>query len=130
MDMTVVNRTTGVIVGDRIAYADTSRTRLIGLLGKRDLPAGGGIWIRPSSGIHTFLMKFPIDVVGLDRDGRVIKMWADVKPNRISIGPPKVRSVIELAAGEILAKQIEVGHILSEIAASCFPGAKECDRLS
>ena len=64
----VTNTTRGITVGDKIELADTSLKRMFGLLGRRGLDPGGGLWIRPSSGVHTFGMAFSIDVVGLDRD--------------------------------------------------------------
>jgi uncharacterized membrane protein (UPF0127 family) len=87
-----------VTVGARIGLADTSMTRLFGLLGKRGLEAGSGILIRPSNGVHTFFMQFPIDVVGVDRDLRVVKLWPRLVPWRVTSVSRKVQSVIELAS--------------------------------
>jgi uncharacterized membrane protein (UPF0127 family) len=73
--------------------------RMRGLLGRRSLPAGEGLLIRPAPSVHTFFMRFPIDVVFLSRSGDVLKVCADV-------GPWRARScrgayaVLELAAGE------------------------------
>jgi uncharacterized protein len=113
----VLNLTTGSVIGDRIQDASTARTRLVGLLGKDGLPAGGGVWINPSSGIHTFGMKFAIDVVGLDRKQRVVRLWRNVRPQRLTRVDLRVRSVIELAAGEIEAQSISLGHTLK----ACHP---------
>ena len=66
-------------MGTRIAIADTSLTRLVGLMGRRRLDAGCGLLIRPSCGIHTFGMLFSIDVVALDRSLRVVKVEGDSK---------------------------------------------------
>ena len=73
--LTVTNTTRATTVGDNIELADTSMTRMFGLLGRRGLDAGGGLWIKPSSGVHTFFMSFKIDVVGLNHDLKVIKLW-------------------------------------------------------
>lgn len=109
----ILNRLNGVVIGDRIGCAETSITRLVGLLGRSNLEAGEGIWIRPSSGIHTFGMRFAIDVVGLDRDMRVVKLWFRVKPHRITSVSTRIRSVLELAAGEIAARSIQLGDVLN-----------------
>ena len=109
----VVNRTRNTTVGDKIELADTSLTRLWGLLGRSGLGAGGGLWIAPSSGVHTMGMKFPIDVVGLDRNRRVVKLWHSLVPYRVTSVSLKTSSVIELAAGEILRAGIEVGDELA-----------------
>ena len=108
----VVNTATGLRVGDRIGCAHTARTRLIGLLGRSGLETGGGIWISPSSGIHTIGMTFPIDVIGLDREFRVVRLWPHVGPFRIPLPDLKVRSVLELAAGEISQRSVQLGHKL------------------
>lgn len=105
----VVNRTRNTTVGENIELADTSLTRMWGLLGRGSLDAGGGLWITPSSGVHTLGMKFPIDVVGLDRNKRVVKLWHTLVPYRVTSVSLKTSSVIELAAGAIREAQIELG---------------------
>jgi len=105
----VTNTTRGTLVGDSIELADTSMTRMFGLLGKRGLDAGGGLWIKPSSGVHTFFMAFKIDVVGLDRDLKVIKLWRCLPPFRVTSVSLKQRSVIELPCGTISQTQIQLG---------------------
>ncbi len=102
-----------VTVGSRIGLADTSLTRLFGLLGKRGIEAGSGILIRPSSGVHTFFMLFPIDVVALDRNLRVRKLWRRMGPFRLTSVSLKTQSVLELAPGQIDACGIEVGDQLA-----------------
>jgi uncharacterized membrane protein (UPF0127 family) len=108
----VFNQTRGTAVGERIELADTSFTRMWGLLGRSGLSAGGGLWIRPSSGVHTLGMKFPIDVVGLDKEMRVVKVWHRLAPFRVTSVSLNIRSVIELAAGTINEIGIEVGDLL------------------
>jgi len=108
----ITNRTRGTIVGESVEIANTSLTRLWGLLGRAGLNAGGGLWIKPSSGVHTFGMKFSIDVVGLDKDLRVVKIWPDVVPYRVTSVSLRVSSVIELAAGRIRACSLQVGDRL------------------
>ena len=109
----VVNRTRNTTVGDKIELADSSLTRMWGLLGRSGLGTGGGLWIAPSSGVHTMGMKFPIDVVGLDRNKRVVKLWHSLVPYRVTSVSMKISSVIELAAGEILRAGIELGDELA-----------------
>ena len=113
----VVNQTRGNTIGDRVEVADTSRTRLFGLLGRRGVEAGSGLWIRPSSGVHTFLMSFTIDVIGLDKELRVVKLWPQLVPYRVTSVSTKVKSVIELAAGTIGECAIQVGDTLEIIEA-------------
>lgn len=108
----VFNQTRRTTVGESVEFADTSLTRLWGLLGRRGVEAGGGLWIMPSSGVHTVGMRFPIDVVGLDKELRVIKLWPELAPYRVTSVSMKMRSVIELAAGQIRKSGIELGDLL------------------
>jgi uncharacterized membrane protein (UPF0127 family) len=105
----VTNTTRGTIVGESIELADTSLKRMFGLLGRRGLDAGGGLWIKPSSGVHTFGMAFKIDVVGLDRDLKVIKLWRCLAPFRVTSVSLKLRSVLELPSGTISQTQMKLG---------------------
>jgi hypothetical protein len=73
--------------------------RLCGLMGREALPEGTGLWIEPCNSIHTFFMKFPIDVVYLDRHGLVLKIHQNVKPWRMDLPVFKARSVLELPCG-------------------------------
>jgi uncharacterized membrane protein (UPF0127 family) len=113
--VTILVRDTSAAIGYNIECADTSVRRLIGLLGRRALIAGEGIWIQPSSGVHTFGMKFAIDVVGLDREMRIVKLWRQVKPQRMTALSTKISSVLELASGEIDAHSLEIGQRLYAI---------------
>jgi uncharacterized membrane protein (UPF0127 family) len=110
--VTVRNTSRNTILGDRVEIADTSLTRLFGLLGKRHLDTGRGLWIKPSSGVHTLGMQFPIDVIGLDKELRVIRLWQNLVPYRVTGVSTRMRSVIELPAGRIAACSTEVGDLL------------------
>jgi uncharacterized membrane protein (UPF0127 family) len=92
--------------------ANTSMRRLFGLLGRKGLNAGQGLWIKPSSGVHTMGMMFPIDVVGLDRKGKVLKVWNSLVPFRVTSVSLKMHSVIELKAGQIAESGTAVGDTL------------------
>jgi uncharacterized membrane protein (UPF0127 family) len=105
----VTNATRGTLIGDSIELADTSMRRMFGLLGRRGLDAGGGLWIKPSSGVHTFGMAFKIDVVGLDRDLKVIKLWRCLPPFRVTSVSIKLKSVLELPCGTISQAQMQLG---------------------
>ena len=110
----VLVRGDGSTVCERCAVANKMLPRMRGLLGRRSLPAGEGLLIRPAPSVHTFFMRFPIDVVFLSRAGEVLKVSADV-------GPWRARScrgayaVLELAAGEAERRGVAVGdHIEAE----------------
>jgi uncharacterized membrane protein (UPF0127 family) len=108
----VVNETRGTIIGDRVEVAETSMTRMVGLLGRDGVDAGAGLWIKPSSGVHTIGMKFPIDVIGLNGKREVIKLWENLVPYRLTSVSGKLRSVVELSAGRIAECQVKLGDVL------------------
>jgi uncharacterized membrane protein (UPF0127 family) len=110
--MNLINKTRATVVGTRIRIADTSLTRLIGLVGKRRLDAGCGLLIKPSSGIHTFGMLFAIDVVALSKNLRVLKLWHRLAPFRVTSIQLKTHCILELPAGQIRNCQIEIGDQL------------------
>ena len=114
----VTNTTRGTTVGDSIELADTSLRRMFGLLGRRGLDAGGGLWIKPSSGVHTVGMSFGIDVVGLDRDLKVIKLWRCLRPFRVTSVSMKLRSVLELPCGTISQSQLQIGDQVAIVPAT------------
>lgn len=114
-NISFVNQSKATAIGDTIAVADTSLTRFMGLMGRRSLATGSGLWITPSSGVHTCWMRMSIDVVALDRSLRVIKIGHAVRPWRISGLSLKTHSVLELPAGQIRACGIEIGDTLKII---------------
>ena len=111
--MTLTIPEKAVTIGSQIGLADTFLTRLCGLLGKDGLEPGAGILIRPSSGVHTIGMRFPIDVVGLDRSLRVLQVWRRMPAWRITNVNFKIHSMLELAPGQIDFCRIEPGDQLA-----------------
>jgi uncharacterized protein len=109
----VRNKSKNTCLGDRIELADTSLARFLGLLGKRRLPSGSGLWIVPSNGVHTFGMAFAIDVVFLDSDCRVLRVRENLRPFRLTSLDWKARSVLELPLSTIRASQTEIGDYLT-----------------
>ena len=101
----------GAVVCERCVVADTMFRRMRGLLGRRELPRGEGILIRPAPSVHTFFMAFPIDVVFLSRDGDVLKVCEGVRPWRAAAAR-RAHSTLELAAGEAGRRAIAPGQRL------------------
>jgi uncharacterized membrane protein (UPF0127 family) len=101
----------GGAVCERCVLAETPLRRLRGLLGQAELARGEGLLLRPASSIHTFFMRFPIDVVFLDRQLAVKKVAHRVRPWRMSFGLGS-HAVLELAAGECERRGIVVGDRL------------------
>ena len=74
------------VEGNRaVEVADTSEKRRVGLLKHERLEPGGGLWISPCESVHTFFMKFPIDVVFVDRQGFAVKIVRNLRPWRIAL---------------------------------------------
>jgi uncharacterized membrane protein (UPF0127 family) len=94
------NVTRGTVIGDAIDVADTSEKRTVGLLRRKELRAGEGLWIVPCEGVHTFFMKFAIDLVYIDKKHVVRKIVPNVAPWRLSMCLP-AHSIVELPAGAI-----------------------------
>jgi uncharacterized protein len=102
----------GRVVCERCGVADTFASRLRGLLGRRELPRGEGLLISPSSSVHTFFMRFVIDVVFLDRSLRVVGVSPQVRPWKL-VGRRGARHVLELSAGESEERAIGIGEQLA-----------------
>lgn len=111
--LTVTIPQKSVKIGSHIGLANTSPTRFLGLMGRKALEPGSGILLRPSSGVHTLFMRFAIDVIGLDRQLRVVKLWPRLRPWRMTAINLKIQSVLELAPGQIDQCGIEPGDQLA-----------------
>jgi len=109
--MTVKNLTRQTVLASQLELADTGPKRNRGLLGRNGLDAGGGLWIVPCESVHTFFMRFPIDLVYLDRRNRVRKVRSAVPPWRLS-ACLSAHSILELPAGVILSSQTQKGDTL------------------
>jgi uncharacterized protein len=96
--ISVRNETRGTILADAATVADSSATRRTGLLKHSSLPEGEGLWISPCEAVHTFFMKFPIDLVYVGRDRKVRKVRHAVPAWRLS-ACLSAHSVLELPAG-------------------------------
>jgi uncharacterized membrane protein (UPF0127 family) len=108
---TLVNRRTGAVVADQLIPALDSASRRRGLLHHKSLPDGSAMIIAPTSAIHTFFMKFAIDVAFVSRDGHVRKIKQAIGPWRIA-GALRSYAVVELAAGALERSKTQVGDQL------------------
>jgi len=107
--MRACNSRNGKELSYNVAVAGSILKRMKGLLGKSSMQTGEALWIKPCMAIHTFLMRFPIDVVFLNKNNKVIDVISNLKPNRITRFYPKATSVLELPAGTIEATATGVG---------------------
>jgi hypothetical protein len=109
--ISVRNETRNTVLAASADVASSSATRRKGLLGRDELPAGHGLWIVPCESVHSFGMRFPIDVIYLDRKKRVRKLRRQMTPWRVSMCL-LANSVLELPAGTIDQTQTQRGDQL------------------
>jgi uncharacterized membrane protein (UPF0127 family) len=109
----VVNTTRDTVLGERIGIAETSLSRMVGLLGKPGLEPGAGLLIIPSQAVHTVAMRFAIDVVFVDRNWRVVHLRPSMAPYRLTGVHWKANFVLELPAGVISRTSTSVGDQLA-----------------
>jgi uncharacterized membrane protein (UPF0127 family) len=109
----VVNSTRGTVLGERVRVADTGLTRIFGLLGERGLPAGDGLLIVPSQGVHTWGMLFPIDIVVLDHGWNVLALRRRMRAFRMTRLFWKAAAVLELPPGMLDSTATAVGDTLA-----------------
>jgi hypothetical protein len=105
------NRTRNKPLADHVALADSHWSRFRGLMltDARRFGAGRALWIVPSRGVHTFAMRFPIDVLYLDDARRVVHLEIGLKPWRVAPVSLKTASVLELPVGCLLASGTAIG---------------------
>jgi uncharacterized membrane protein (UPF0127 family) len=104
------NVDTGAVVANLVAVADTRATRAVGLLNRAGLEPGEGLWIVPSRGVHTWWMRFAIDIVALDERGVVIDRVENLKPWRIRLPRRGTAGVLELPVGALTQSGTALGH--------------------
>ncbi len=114
----ISNLTRQTVLAERAEVADRGVKRSKGLLGRNCLERGEGLWIVPCEAVHTFGMRFSIDLVYVDRDKRVKKVRSHVRPWRMS-ACLSAHSVIELTAGTVRETQTQAGDTLEVSRPSC-----------
>lgn len=106
------NRDREVTLGDRIRVADRWWSRLLGLLGRPEPGRGEGLLIAPSRGVHMYGMRYPLDVLILDGDRRVVACYAELQPGARTSMHGGARYALELPAGTIEETETREGHRL------------------
>jgi uncharacterized membrane protein (UPF0127 family) len=109
----VGNTARNTILGETIEVASTAAQKVRGLLGRECLEDGQGLLFKGASSLHTFFMRFPIDIVYTDRQGKVLKAASDVKPFKLVAAPLRAYYAIELPAGAIARSGTRQGDVLT-----------------
>ena len=107
-----VRTTDGAVVCERCEIPESSFGRARGLLGRNGLDADGGMLIDRAGSVHMFFMRFPIDVVFLDRDRKVVGVSHGLRPWRVAAARRAV-AALELPAGAAAEAGIEEGDMLA-----------------
>lgn len=116
--MLVHNTERNTTLGEAIEVADTAVQRVKGLMGRDCLMAGEGLLFKRCSSLHTFFMRFPIDVLFLDKNRKVLKPVPEVSPFKLVVAPLRAFYALELPAGVIATSSTRKGDHLdfSEVA--------------
>ena len=100
------------VLGDRVWLADGYWTRLRGLLGRPQIGDGEGMLIAPSRGVHMYGMKYPLDIVLLDRGRRVVALYRELPPGGRTRVHRDASYALELPTGAIARSETEEGDTL------------------
>jgi hypothetical protein len=111
----LANERTGSMVATTLLMAVDSQSRRTGLLKHTSLADGHAMIIAPTGGIHTFFMKFDIDIAFVARDGRVVKTRAALRPWRVSLAP-FAYAVVEMPSGTLARTGTRQGDRLGVVA--------------
>ncbi len=106
-----LTREDGRVVCEHLLVAARPLPRMRGLLGRASLPSDEGILLRPAGSVHTFFMRFPIDVVFLDGEQCVVGIEPAMPPWRTS-GRRGAKAIVELASGECERRGVSIGDRL------------------
>lgn len=110
--MIVFNKTRNTILAEHAEIADTAFQRMKGLLGRPCLASASALILKPGNSVHTFFMKFPIDVLFVDNLGSVVKAVSDMKPFRLTPIYFSAKLIVEFPAGVIAATSTRKGDII------------------
>ena len=111
--MQLINKTKNTILAEYAVVADTPFKRIKGLLGKNDFKLGEALILKPCNSIHTFFMRFPIDVLFVDKENRLIKTTSLLPPFCLTPIYFRAHFAIELPAGTIQFTSTQEGDIIS-----------------
>ena len=111
--MRLIRKSDGAVIAERVEKAVSFKARLVGLLGRAGLPEGEALVIEPCTSIHTFFMRFPIDLAFLGKDGRVLRAISAMKPWRATRLYPSAALAVELPAGTLARTATREGDALA-----------------
>ena len=108
-----LNIRTNQVLAGQVQVAASFYHRTKGLLGRAGMKKGEGLYITQCSSIHTFFMRFSIDILFLDKERKITKMVSKLKPFRVAFGARRTIGVLELPEGTVDKNQCEIGDLIS-----------------
>jgi uncharacterized membrane protein (UPF0127 family) len=108
----IINLTRGTTIAEHAEWARSFGKRLRGLMFRDALPDGSGLVLEPNNSVHTFGMRFAIDVIFVDAHGCVVGMAHAMPPNRPFAGAWRARRTLEVPVGVIDASRTQLGDVL------------------
>lgn len=111
----------GTVIADHVEAAEGMFSRFMGLMFRDSLPAGHGLALRPCNSIHMFFMRFPLDVLFVDGDGRVLRVLDSIRPWRASTLVRGSKAAIELPAGTATRAAVTPGTVVRMIDSQGLP---------
>jgi uncharacterized membrane protein (UPF0127 family) len=113
--VTITNKRNNKLIGNKIGSADNFVSRFFGLMRKKNLNEQEGLLINPCNSIHMMFMKFPLDIIFLDKQSKIVHLIEGLKPWRVSPVILKSQSVIELPEGTISKSESRLDDVLEII---------------
>ena len=92
----LLERDTGRTILDRLEIADRYWSRLVGLQFRSEPPSGFGLLLAPCPSVHTFFVRFPVDLAMFDRAGRVLEVRREVRPWRVPMPTKRTFAILEV----------------------------------
>jgi uncharacterized protein len=116
-DVYRLETTAGALIAEHVEVADGILSRFMGLMFRSSLPDGHGLALRPCNSIHMFFMRFPLDVLFVDGDGKVLRVLDSIKPWRASTPVRGSKGAIELPAGTAARTGVAPGIVVRMVEA-------------
>lgn len=111
--MKLINKTSNTTISENVMVADTFFKRLKGLMFTKELPEQNALLIESCNEIHTFNMRYSIDVLYLDASNNILAIDEDMKPGKIGKRVRNAVSVVELPSGKIKKLDIKIGQTIT-----------------
>jgi uncharacterized protein len=113
IDLKLINKTSNKVISENVMVADTFFKRLKGLMFTKELPEQNALHIVPCNEIHTFNMRYSIDVLYLDASNNIVAAHENMKPGKIGKRVKSSVSVVELPTGRVKKLNIKIGQTVA-----------------